>query len=249
MPGELSRAEVTRIVNRYIGVSGGYLGDFSYQTHADFYPEYCDLDIDPNEYSGTTRYRFIDILSSLTAADQAKVLRGVVRRFPPDGGPDSRKEEYEEMLRLIQRLEGGSLVAGVTPRITSDVVVRAIMDAESLINTSGSTSAVDRVHTQLHGYLMAVCEGAAIPYERCDSMVALLRKVRTGHPVLADLGTRGQDIERVLYAFGSVLDALLPVRNRASVAHPNSELLGDAEARLVINAVRTIVTYLDGKLS
>ena len=30
-----------KIVNRYIGVTGGYLGDFSYRTDADFYPEHC----------------------------------------------------------------------------------------------------------------------------------------------------------------------------------------------------------------
>jgi hypothetical protein len=45
----LTRLEIMRIVNRYIGVSGGYLGDFSYRTHADFYPEYCDLGINPYE--------------------------------------------------------------------------------------------------------------------------------------------------------------------------------------------------------
>jgi hypothetical protein len=27
----MTRAEVTRLVNRYIGVEGGYLGDFSYR--------------------------------------------------------------------------------------------------------------------------------------------------------------------------------------------------------------------------
>ena len=43
----LTRQEVLKVVNRYIGVDGGYLGDFSYRTHADFYPEYCDLDTDP----------------------------------------------------------------------------------------------------------------------------------------------------------------------------------------------------------
>ncbi len=46
--------EVMKIVNRYIGVSGGYLGDFSYSTYTDFYPEYCDLDINPNQLEGTT---------------------------------------------------------------------------------------------------------------------------------------------------------------------------------------------------
>jgi hypothetical protein len=71
----LTPQKVMKVVNRYIGVSGGYLGDFSYRTHAEFYPEYCDLDIDANTYSGTTRERFIEILSSRSPRDQAKILR------------------------------------------------------------------------------------------------------------------------------------------------------------------------------
>ena len=36
----LTHLEIMRIINLYIGVSGGYLGDFSYGTHADFYSKY-----------------------------------------------------------------------------------------------------------------------------------------------------------------------------------------------------------------
>jgi hypothetical protein len=48
---------------------------------------------------------------------------------------------------------------------------------------------------------------------------------------------------------GAILDALNPVRNRASVAHPNPTLLDQHEAMLVVNAARTILHYLDAKLS
>jgi hypothetical protein len=58
----LTKGEIIRLVNGYIGVSGGYLGDFSYRTHSEFYPEYCQLDVDPANYEGTTRERFISIL-------------------------------------------------------------------------------------------------------------------------------------------------------------------------------------------
>ena len=74
----LTNPEIMRIVNRYIGVSGGYLGDFSYRTHTDFYPEFCDLDIDPNQYDGTTRQRFIAILEKSPPDVQAKIVRGVL---------------------------------------------------------------------------------------------------------------------------------------------------------------------------
>ena len=52
----------------------------------------------------------------------------------------------------------------------------------------------------------------------------------------------------MLNACSAILDAMLPVRNRASVAHPNAELLGEVEARLVINVGRTLLSYLDAKL-
>jgi hypothetical protein len=250
---ELTVREIIRVVNRYIGVSGGYLGlpnRFTYSSHADFYAEYCDLAVDLSRFQGTTRETFIANLSSLLARDQAKVLRGIIERFPPDesGGPDTRPAAHVELLTLIERLESGPLIAGRTPQITSDVVLRAITDAENLIRTSGPTSAVDRVHTALHGYLIAVCDGAGIAHGDRDSMVALFRKLESGHPRLADLGPRTQDIKTVLNSSASILDALLPVRNQGSMAHPNASLLGEPEARLVINVGRTLLHYLDAKL-
>src|SRR5579884_3998780 len=187
MPGGMTRLEITRLVERYIGVSGGYLGlpeRFSYRTHADFYATYCDLDISFEGHTGTTRETFISILASLTPRDQAKVLRGVIERFPRDeqGAPTTRPAAHAEVTSLITRLESDRLVPTVLPQITSDVVLRALTDAENLIQTSGPTSAVDRVHTVLHGYLRAVCEAASISYGQGDSMVALLRKLEDQHP-------------------------------------------------------------------
>jgi len=39
------------------------------------------------------------------------------------------------------------------------------------------------------------------------------------------------------------------VRNNASVAHPNDELLGRDEAQLVINVGRSLLLYLDAKIA
>jgi hypothetical protein len=49
MPG-LSNRVISIVINRYIGIAMGYLGDFSYRTHADFYPDYCEFSIDPEMY-------------------------------------------------------------------------------------------------------------------------------------------------------------------------------------------------------
>lgn len=81
-PRALTRGEIQRIVNRYIGVQGGYLGDFSYASHAAFYSEYCDLEVDPYQYKGTTRERFIQILFLQPPPHQARIIRGLIDRCP-----------------------------------------------------------------------------------------------------------------------------------------------------------------------
>ncbi|WP_241474151.1 abortive infection family protein [Mycolicibacterium neoaurum] len=243
----LTHQEVIKVVNRYIGVAGGYLGDFSYRTHAEFYPEYCDLDIDPNNYAGTTRERFIEILSTQPPRVQAKILRGVIDRFDEDDSP-VRARLRPELEAWVHRLESAPAVGLETPEHTRDVVVRALADADELMRTNGATSAVDRIHTALHGHVLALCEAAGIEVDREMAMNRALKLLRQSHPALVASGPRADDITRVLGAMATVLDALNPLRNNASVAHPNEELLAEPEAYLAINAARTVFAFLDAKL-
>jgi hypothetical protein len=247
----LTGREIIRIVNRYIGVDGGYLADFTYRTHADFYPEYCDLDLDPFEYleHGTTRERFICVLRKSPPHVQAKIVRGVLEKYPAGSEEHRTEASRDELVKMAERLERGGMVAGSPPAFTSEVVVRAIEDVEALLQKGGPTSAVDRVHTSLHGHLRYLCGKAGIACDREASMVALLKKLRSEHPKLQHLGPRSQDIGRILNASVSILDVLNPVRNNASVAHPNEQLLGRDEAQLVINVGRTLLTYLDSKVA
>jgi hypothetical protein len=146
------------------------------------------------------------------------------------------------------RIEGCT-VGSLSPVITSDVVERAIADAETLISTHGATSGVDRLHTALLGYLKAVCDDAGIVYTRETTMNGLFKMFREQHLAFTDLGPRAQDVTTVVRSMAAIMDAMNPIRNMASVAHPNEELLDTPEARLVINAARTILHYLNVKLS
>jgi len=247
----LTTQQVMTITNRYIGVNGGYLGDFSYRTHADFYPEYCGIDdIFPETYEGmTTRQRFIEILSTRNAHDQAKILRGVVDRFGDnDTDTPSRTRLREEIIHWAAELEGTAMITIASPVETRAVVLRALADADNLIRTSGPASVVDRIHTALHGHLLAVCESTGIELDDDVTSTRALKLLRQRHPALQATGPRADDITRVLNSMANVLDTLNPIRNNASVAHPNVHLLDEPEALLAINAGRTIFAYLDAKL-
>jgi hypothetical protein len=244
----LKQSEIQKLVNNYIGVSGGYLADFSYRTHHEFYVG-LDLEINPYNYAGTTRERFIKIMSESSPDVQVKILEGILERFPEGSSKDRTPARIKEIKTWIARLQNAPKVDQPKLRITSEVVERALRDAQELLRTTGAVSGVDRVHTALHGYLQEICRSAGIQVPDDSSLTKLFKQLREEHPAFKDFGPRSNDILRLAGAFGTIIDTLNPLRNQASVAHPNAVLLKEPEAMLVINAVRTILHYLDEKIS
>ena len=246
----MTNQEIIQLVNQYIGVVVGDLQEFSHRTLGDFFPEFCGVDIDGIENTGTKRDRMLKILKAVPPESHPKIIRAVLKRIPPDPSviPTRTKELHDEFLAIADRLERSAAIRSPTPLITSEVVERAIADAERLISTNGATSGVDRIHTMLHGYLQNVCAAEAIPYQKDSTTPVLLNLLREKHPDLNNPGPRDQSVTKVFRAMGTILDSLLPIRNEASMAHPNP-LLEEPEAMLVIHAARTILHYLDAKVS
>ena len=249
----LTRGEIKRLVHNWIGVYDGYLGDFSYATHDRFWLEACDRYVDTTRFYGTTRECFKETLFDVGAKDQAAVLRAILDEYPPDDEPDPDRPTVRssalrrEIPAWISRLKTGQIAVEVDLASPSEVVRRALDDTASLLRTSGPQSAVDRVHTAMHGYLHSLCDEIDVQIDGRPTTNQLFKTLRGSHPALADVGTRGEDINRILGSMATILDALNPVRNRASVAHPNAQLMGEPEAHLVINVVRTLLTYLEAK--
>jgi len=251
-PASLTRREISILVHKWIGVPGGYLGDFSYSSHQRFWLEACDVHVDTATYSGTTRQHFEETLYDADPRQQALAVGAILDDYQRSSDSSgSRTEELERRIKgWITRLETGKAVVEMEVlKSASAVVKRALVDADSLLKTSGPQSAVDRVHTAMHGYLGSLCDESQIEYPLSPTMTQLLKALRKDHIAFSEPGPREDDIRRIANSLGSILDALNPVRNKASVAHPNEELLGDAEALLVINTVRTLLSYLEAKLS
>jgi hypothetical protein len=151
------------------------------------------------------------------------------------------------VLRLETKV-APALVPSPEPRLTAVVVERALRDAQQLLSSSGAVSAVDRAHTALHGYMRVLCDESAVVYPADPSITQLLKALRAHRPSML-VPLHAAPIKRVLDALATALDAINTIRNRASVAHPNDDLLDDAEAILALNAIRTILHYLNAKTS
>jgi Abortive infection C-terminus len=167
------------------------------------------------------------------------------------GGIADAMEQINNPLRFIAvdvALDDSEAVPTPLLKITSATVERALRDFETLVRSKGgAASGVDRIHTALHGYLEAVCDDACIQHNDGTDITALFNVVRQHHRKMQS-HPPGVEAEQVLRGLARIIDALNPVRNRKSMAHPNDELLQEPEAMLVINAVRTVLHYLNAKL-
>jgi hypothetical protein len=244
----MSQKDIFWLVEKYIGVDGGYLLDFSYSKHARFYPAYCDLDIDPTEFGDSTQRRFIKVLQTQKPTDQAKILGGVLE-YCEVGSRDFRTEKSAAIIRrIISRLEGQVVEIELTVTSTRAALHKTMEDARLMIEQGNPENAVDRIHTAFHDHLKAIWDDLQWAYDPLTSPGKLFRELVKHHSVFRDHVVRGQDIQKILRGLSALIDALNPIRNNASLSHPVDSLLDEPEALLYVNAVRTLMQYMDQKL-
>jgi hypothetical protein len=197
------------------------------------------LEWNDNDYGGCVFEVLNHFLTYDPSALEAVLQNGKVR---------DQLEQHES--QLLFDLGVSTLVVQSVPVLSASQVVRtALADADALFQTNGAVSAIDRLHTALHGYLRSICEEAQMPIPEGASITTIFKALRTQHPRLNGTSQHGDEVARIVMAFASVVDAVNTLRNHASVAHPNEDLLAPAEAELTVNAVRTLFNYIVSKIS
>ncbi len=245
----MSRVEINRLMEMYIGSKNGYLGTFgSHSDLTEFYAK-CRVDVYVKDIDDTNKERFRIILEKAVPADQAKIIRGILLRHPVDESKGRTKKMHDEFMRLAQKLEGGAGVPNPEPDFTSEFVANVLAEVEHAVRDNRVTSGVDRVHSALHGYLRDVCDEAEIEYVEKDRIEELFKKLVNEHSAFQDMGPRPQDAKTIVTSLCAIMNVADPLRNRGSYAHPTKTLLKVPEALLLINAARSILHYVDGKLA
>jgi hypothetical protein len=239
--------EIDKLVEGYIGTNNGYLNHFSYSLHDSFYYRYCDLTIDVAAYrnrAGTTRRAFILILQEAKPRDQAKIIRGVFEMISPT---DAKEVLQKELLEVASRLEADGEIETPQIALTSQTVLEALRDSETLLKERGATSAVDRAHTALHGYIKKLCSDRGLAMPADPSLTVLFKIIREQFPEFSATIPHDTEAKRVFGSLATALDSLNTIRNRGTLAHPNELLLKESEAMLYINLSRAVLAYIDSK--
>ena len=127
----------------------------------------------------------------------------------------------------------------------TEVISKAIADAELLMSQGKYDSAFDRVHTAFHGYLRKVLENRGVSYEESDTLSQLYNRLHT------DISSRfgsvpiSELIKTTMRSASGVITSINDLRNRHSLAHPNDDLLKESEAIFVIKLIKDLSDYIN----
>ena len=141
------------------------------------------------------------------------------------------------------------MVDDVALKSSSDVVRLALRDADYLIGRGDARSAVAKTHTALHGYLKHMCDDESIVYGDNPPLPKLFKLLQNNHSAFERPGLHQEKIDNVGKGLATAIHSLNEIRNQASDAHPNDELLDAVDATLAVNAMRTIFHYVEDKRS
>jgi len=252
----LSPSEIHRLVNDYIGVHEGYLGDFSYRTHYEFYPYYCDLDIDVASYEpGTTREKFIKILEKASAQDQAKIIKGVFIKYPVTYFPEPERKrklelynEYQDVIKRLEREHHRPFdrdVANAIERFDALYVAEVWQEALER-RISNPEAAITSARNLLESVCKHILDDSQIPYEESFDLPKLYR-LTAEQLALAPSQYTEQIFKQILGGCQTVVEGLGSIRNKLGDAHGKGRKpvrAAPRHAELAVNLAGSMAKFL-----
>lgn len=237
-----------RKLERALGMSGGYVLNFSNRTFAEFFLDCSGIDI----YTARYDYHGDSKANHMRAFWEqegnylvGKALGLLFEEWDGFRSSSSLEEPPEECLRIVRRLQASAPVpeiGAVSPNIEDesfDTLARSVRDA---ISRNEPEAGLDRLHTFLVKYFRVLCSKRGIETGRDKPLHSLV-----GEYVRAlkreDL-IQSETTERILKSTISILEAFNRVRNEQSFAHDN-EVLNHEESLLIFGHVTSSIRFVE----
>ncbi len=127
----------------------------------------------------------------------------------------------------------------------TQAINQSINDAKVFMREGFFSSAVDRIHTAFHAYLRDLLDVHGVAYVEGDTLQQLYSKLHKCYETEIEPQEVADLIKTAVRSGSGIVSSISEIRNRHTVSHPNSNLIQQREALLVISMVKCIVDYLE----
>lgn len=247
-------------IEKFLGMSSGYVADFSDRTFHEFVGVVTGLDIDDEKYhyasnSKANRLRqFIKVeedhvvgklLQEMSHHYFDKLKEQQSSWYSKDENEFKKDEEfYQECIIISQRLQDNIVedISAIKPN-SDDIDFKKL--AESIresIEKNLPEVALDRLHTFVMKYIRELCKKHGIEYNDDEALHSVFGKYIKFLSGSGHLETEMS--KRILKTSISNLDSFNDVRNNKSFAHDNP-ILNYEESVLVFNSISSMIKFIE----
>jgi len=236
-----------RMLEKLLGMGGGYVLNFSDRTYAEFFVDYR-VEIDAAQYrtggdSKAKRMRtFWDVAANHTVG---RVTEGLIAYGAQEECfGDSNHALIDDCRKIAQRLLADQPVAeldaltAIADERDFEVIAEHVREA---IEKNQPEGGLDRLHTFVHKFVRVACEPHGIAINRDKPLHSVfgeyVKALRDGGHLESTM------TERILKSSISVLETFNEVRNNKSLAHDNP-ILNYEESLLIFNHVAASIRFI-----
>lgn len=238
-------ASEKRVIERLLGMGGGYVLDFSNRTFAELVRDAVDLDIYDSKYdyaSGSKANRLRAFCTSEPDHVVGRLLAALLDYYGElraDSSPDlpAAKAIASRLLSAAAVADAAALVPNADGR-DFETLAKAVQDS---LEKSEFASGLDRLHTFVVKYIRVLCGKHGIPVDRSKPLHSLfgeyVKRLQRDGRIESEMAAR------ILKSAISTLESFNDVRNDRSLAHDNA-LLTQSESLLIFNHVAACIRFI-----
>lgn len=231
-----------------LGMSSGYVIDFSNRTFEEFVLESTGKEIYDEKYnlnSGSKANRmraFWDLESNFTVG---KLLGDIFDEWNEFKGYNNTEVPSDECLKIVQRLKLSAPVPDIDAVVANsedkdfETLAKAVRDS---IDRNEPEAGLDRLHTFLVKYFRVLCEKYEIDTNKKKPLHGLvgeyIKKMKAVGAIESEM------TERILKSSIANMEAFNHVRNNQSFAHDN-KVLKYKEAMLIFSHVTSSIRFIE----
>lgn len=241
-------------IEKLLGMSGGYVLDFSDRTFQEFIGDAVNIDIDYQIYfeiggSKAKRLRqFIKIESNYVTG---KLLFAFCEYWNSkikieekiyNSGDES---SYKECIKIAEKLKQDSIVENIDairPNVDDRDFTTLSNAIRESIEKNEPETALDRLHTFTLRYLRELCGKHKIPFQKTESLNAVIGKYIKF--LIENEHIESVMAEKILKYSINVIEAFNDIRNNKSFAHDNP-ILNYQESVLIFNNVSNTIKFIE----
>lgn len=177
----------------------------------------------------------------------ARVLERLLAHRRERDHDDQLVEELATIRRAIERLRSsGVTLATPGPHVlTSDYAKELDDGIRERLAAGNFSGAISLARTFLENVLIELrCELVATPKPHKGDLMVLYRDVSRALGIDDQRGDLDEHFKTVARGLSQVVHGLAPIRNEMSDAHPRTRVPAPHHARFVVNAAKTVATFL-----